>query len=267
MRLDVWLAERTTQLLNAGVQTARLDCLVLLADELDKDKGWLLSHSEHKLQGSILEKLNTKIAQRAMHTPLAYIRGHAEFYGRAFIVNTHTLVPRPETESIIELVKSLSPTAGSHILDIGTGSGCVAITAALELPDAIVSACDIDEQCLKTARQNAQKLHAKVTFFKSDLLSTSSEQDILLANLPYVPANFAINTAATYEPPLALFGGIDGLDLYRKLFDQINRHSWRPKYLITESLSEQHDTLAQLAAATGLNLKITDGLVQLFVSK
>lgn len=264
MHLEDWLTQKTTQLKDTGIDTARLDCLVLLSDALSQDKSWLLSHPEHDLQGSVLENLNTKIVQRANHTPLAYIRGHTEFYGRDFIVNAYTLVPRPETESMIELLKSLDLRSSTRILDIGTGSGCIAITAALELPGAQVSACDIDEQCLKTAQQNAQKLHATVTFLKSDLLAQSPPQDILLANLPYVPDSFAINAAATHEPSLALFGGPDGLGVYRRLLDQLTYSNWQPYYILTESLPEQHGALTRLTSAIGFRLHSSDGLVQLF---
>jgi len=264
MTVSDWLRQAQANLEAAKVDTARLDCLVLLADELDKDKGWLLSHPEYELQGSILKILNTKVTQRATHTPLAYIRGHAEFYGRDFMVNPHTLVPRPETESIIELVKSLEPAAGTRILDIGTGSGCIAITTALEIPNAEVSACDIDKNCLETAQQNAQNLGATVTFFASDLLSQATPQDILLANLPYVPDNFQINTAATHEPRHALFGGPDGLDLYRTLFAQLTEAGWPPQYVLAESLPFQHKALDKIAQLADFTLHTTDGFIQLF---
>ncbi len=265
MTIRDWLLEASARLTDAKIDTARLDCLVLLEDETGKDRGWLLAYPEYKLQGSTLKRLNTKIDQRAKHTPLAYLRGHAEFYGRNFIVNTHTLVPRPETESMIELLKSLSPATGTRILDIGTGTGCIAITAALEFPDTHISACDIDAACLGIARENAQKLGASVALINSNLLASVPPQDILLANLPYVPDNFAINSAAAFEPRLALFGGPDGLDLYRKLFTQIGHANWRPQYVLAESLPTQHHKLAATAAEAGFSLQATDDFIQLFV--
>jgi release factor glutamine methyltransferase len=279
MNVSTWLLANTTQLADAGITTARLDCLVLLEDATGRDRAWLLSHPEHKLQGSVLENLDTNIAQRAQHVPLAYLRGHAEFYGREFAVNEHTLVPRPETETIIErligLVVSGKLPAEPGILDIGTGSGCIAITAALELRaagfDAHVSACDIDKNCLRTAKQNAQKLGATVHFFASDLLdgavAAGQAYDILLANLPYVPDNFQINTAATHEPRRALFGGPDGLDLYRTMFQQIHGlASVALPFVLTESLPIQHENLATIAKAAGYHLQVTDDFIQLFVA-
>jgi len=264
MNISSWIQEAQTQLADAGIGTARLDCLVLLEDEFGKDRAWLLSHSDEELQGSILENLNTKIVQRAQHIPLAYLRGHAEFYGREFMVNEHTLVPRPETEAIIELLKVLNLPSEAAILDIGTGSGCIAITAALELPNMHVSACDIDKKCLEIAAANAAKLGANVMFFESNLLQHAKPQDVLLANLPYVPDNFQINTAATHEPRHALFGGPDGLNLYRTMFEQIAANDWQPQYILAESLPPQHEPLASIAQTHGYQLQQTDDFIQLF---
>ena len=266
MNVYGWLLEGQKELQSAGITTARLDCLVLLSDELERDKSWLLSHPEHDLQGSEIENLNTKIVQRAKHIPLAYLRGHAEFYGREFAVNAHTLVPRPETETIIELVKTLHLPGETRILDVGTGSGCIAITAALELPESRVSACDIDAGCLQTAAANAQKLSATVEFVQSNLLERVKSCDVILANLPYVPDNFQINTAATHEPRHALFGGADGLDLYRQMFDQIKQNTWKPQYILTESLPPQHEVLTDIAKTGAYHLQRTDDFIQLYAA-
>ncbi|HSX15537.1 MAG TPA: peptide chain release factor N(5)-glutamine methyltransferase [Candidatus Saccharimonadales bacterium] len=277
MKISDWLQSTTKQLLKAGISTARLDCLVLLADELERDKSWLLSHADDELQGSILEKLNTKIVQRAQHVPLAYIRGHAEFYGRKFAVNPHTLVPRPETETMVECLKALFPrhqardgTGTITIIDIGTGSGAIAITAKLELPQAAVVATDIDKQCLETARANAAELGADVSFLRGNLLEPLLDMKVglggstILCNLPYVPDNFQINTAASHEPRHALFGGTDGLDLYRELFAQLNSLTAKPLFILAESLPPQHELLTKIALAAGYELQQTDDFVQLF---
>lgn len=266
-----WLASAQRQLKQASVTTARLDCLVLLEDEIGKDRSWLLSHPEYELQRQQDEKLNTQIARRATHVPLAYIRGKAEFYGREFAVNAHTLVPRPETETMIELLKQLTINDKRlTINDIGTGSGAIAITAKLEIPDATVIATDIDENCLQTARVNAERLGADVTFLQGNLLEpvykrkTKNEKLVLLCNLPYVPDNFQINTAATHEPSHAIFGGVDGLDLYRNMFAQITDSTWKPSYIFTESLPSQHAVLAAFADANGYKLSGKDDFIQQF---
>lgn len=336
MEVSSWLKQAEDRLNRAGISTARLDCLVLLEDETGKDRGWLLAHPEHELQGSEIKTLSTKIAQRAQHVPLAYIRGKAEFYGHEFIVNAHTLVPRPETETIIELLqyvrnqeaslltwddggrrraarrqrqkqatppqselvqkpdgtyavewrrpvsKKPAPTPPARtsplsyhdedlwLVDVGTGSGAIAITAKLELPEAEVTAIDIDRNCLETAQRNAANLHADgVTFLKGNLLEPikdiqSDKTLVLLCNLPYVPDNFQINTAATHEPRHALFGGPDGLDLYRDLFMQANSLATKPIYILCESLPPQHEVLAEIAEANSYYLHKTEDFIQLF---
>jgi HemK-like putative methylase len=155
-----------------------------------------------------------------------------------------------------------------YIADIGTGSGAIAITAKLEIPEATVIAIDIDEKCLETAGRNAENLGADITRLHGDLLEPlelpADKIVVLLANLPYVPDNFQINTAATHEPRHALFGGPDGLDLYRRMFTQITERSLQPHYVLTESLPPQHEHLAGIAKAAGFHLQETDDFIQLF---
>ncbi len=265
-----WLNNSQSQLKDMGVETARLDCLVLLEDETGKDRSWILAHPEFELQIEQIGILNTKVAQRAKHIPLAYIRGKTEFYGRELVVNEHVLEPRPESEAIIELLKSLTLAEEVTIADIGTGSGALAITAKLELPTSTVIAIDIDVDCLKVARQNSNRLNAPLEFFEGNLLtpiqSAKLEQNdlTLLCNLPYVPDEFHINRAATHEPKLALFGGPDGLDLYRTMFEQTKTMAIKPQYILSESLPTQHKALADIAKAAGYSLEKTDDFIQLF---
>ncbi len=270
MTIQDWLAQAEATLAGAGIPTARLDSLVLIADELGVDKSRILAYPEQILQRSELENLSTKITQRANHVPLAYLRGRAEFYGREFAVNEHVLVPRPESESIVELAKALVLSdKKATIIDIGTGSGCLAITAKLELPQANVIATDVDKNCLDTAWANAKKHGAEIHFVQGSLLEPieqsliATDQLLILANLPYVPESFPVNDAAKHEPALALFSGIDGFDHYRQLFAQAGTLPQSPT-IITEALVDQHEKLAQLAASHGYNLVKTDGLAQMF---
>jgi len=257
-----WLPAASRTLRDADIATTRLDCLVLLEDVTGKDRAWLLSHPEYELQRSEIKVLSTKIAQRALHIPLAYIRGKAEFYGREFIVNEHTLVPRPETETMIDVIKSLTLPELPKMLDVGTGSGCIAITCARELPRAQMSACDIDPECIRVTKLNAESLQTVIHCFLSDLLENANEQyDVVLANLPYVPESHTINKAAMQEPKHAIFGGSDGLRLYRKLFKQLNK---RPvEYVLTESLPPQHKELSHIAMQNGYKLLRTSDFIQL----
>lgn len=191
------------------------------------------------------------------------------------MVNSDTLVPRPETETMIELLEQLVKSQKSKvvknftIIDVGTGSGCLAVTAKLVFPKAEVIATDISSACLEMAEQNAIKLGAEVTFYQGDLLKPLADTGhllnyIILANLPYVPHNYAINQAATHEPKQAIFGGPDGLDLYRRIFDQIARLSHTPSYVFTESLPFQHQNMRHLAKLHNYKLYKSCDFIQLF---
>lgn len=265
-----WLDESTTQLTQAGIDTSRLDSLVLLSDEIRRDKSWVLAHPEYILQGSQINILNTNIAQRAQHTPLAYIRGKVEFYGREFVVNDHVLVPRPESESIIELLKAIQNTEKeTTVVDIGTGSGILAITAKLELPAFDIIATDMSKNCLSIAKTNADKLGANIAFIAGDLLeplihSSTKTPSILLCNLPYVPNDRPINRAASHEPAEAIFSGQDGLDHYRALCAQLTQLETKPTYIITESMETEHGSLTELMDTAGYRQRDSDGLAQCF---
>lgn len=265
MNVQSFLKQTTQQLSAADVSSARLDSLILLEDALGKDRSWILAHPEFELLDIILDELNKKVIQRKRHTPLAYIRGHSEFYGRTFYINEHVLEPRPETETMLSLLLDLPLGADPTIVDVGTGSGALAISAKLELPAATVAGIDIDPACLEVARRNATALQADISWCEGDILATSSalppKIDVILANLPYVPDSLPINTAAKHEPRLAIFGGPDGLDLYRQMFDQLR--TIKASYVLTEALYDQHADLATIAKAAGYELTKQQDLIQL----
>jgi release factor glutamine methyltransferase len=272
MRTDKLLSEMVAKLEAANVPSARLDCLVLLEDITGKDRSWLLAHPEYKLTSSQVRKLESWVKRRAGHEPLAYIRGITEFYGREFFVSPHTLEPRPESETMIALLKHLALEPSSTIIDVGTGSGCLAITAKQELPDVDVIATDISAPALKIAKKNAKKHDADIDFYRGNLLlpipaaNNKKRNAIIVANLPYVPLDHTINQAAMHEPKIAIFGGQDGLDLYRELFLQIATISQfvRVGHVLTESLPPQHTSLAKIARDAGFELYKTDDFIQVF---
>ena len=252
----------------AGISSARLDTLILLEDMMHKDRAWILANSEHEMSDALARRLERKLERRARHVPLAYIRGFTEFYGRRFRVNRHVLEPRPESETMIELLKSLRLPAKPAIADIGTGNGAIGITTALEFPNSIVDLYDISAGCVAVAKHNVHlhELHLHVR--KMNLLSRPLRPyDVILANMPYVPEHWQINEAALHEPKIAIFGGKDGLDVYRKLFAQLHRFTWQPKYVLTEALPPQHDNLANIANQKGFKLLKSDDFIQVFVSK
>lgn len=254
------------QLKEAGVDSPRRDCMVLLEDLLKKDRSWVTAHGEHKLNVSQVKILNAQIKRRTNREPLAYIRGKAWFYGRFFEVNPSVLIPRPESENFIELLKEIKPT---KIIDIGTGSGCLAITASLELPSAIVIGSDVSIKALKVAQKNARMYKVNIKFVQGSFLDPFlSSGDLagttILANLPYVPNGLITSPEVTTEPAQALFSGNDGLEHYRKFWHQIRQLSQKPLYILTESLENQHKSLNQLAADSGYKLQKTDVLIQQF---
>lgn len=271
MNLEQFLKQSIGKLELAGIGTARLDMLVLLEDELKRDRSWLLAHLETPLQGPALQRLKILCSRRMKHEPLAYIRGKTEFYGRTFSINKHVLEPRPESEAMIEELKWLRRLPMRPLIaDIGTGSGALAITAKLEIPSAHVLATDIDQKCLKVAERNAKKHKAQLTLHHGDLLhplsTTCHQLSAILANLPYVPSRYRINQAAAQEPAHAIFGGGDGLELYRRFFGQLTAMYNKPRYILTESMPNQHPSLAGIAEAAGFKHLRTNDFIQVFES-
>ncbi len=165
--------------------------------------------------------------------PVAYIIGSWWFYGREFLVTQDVLVPRPETERLIEdaitYVRSRAAGVPPRVLDVGTGSGAIACTMAVEIADALVNATEISAKALAVARQNAQRLGVsnRCTFFEGDLTQPVSREryDCVIANLPYVPTAQLppAPDPVSFEPAIAVDGGVDGLDVYRRLLPQLPR--------------------------------------------
>jgi release factor glutamine methyltransferase len=266
--IGAWLDLAISSLMKVDIPTARLDCLVLLAHVLGKDKAWLLAHTDHQLTTQQVQILDGWLQRRAQHEPIAYITGKASFYGREFIVSADTLQPRAESESMIELLKQyVQPN--TTILDVGTGSGCLAITAAAELPTLTVYACDVSPAALAVARQNIAALRVSVQTHLGNILRDIPPEYlramVILANLPYVPRDYPINRAARHEPASALFADNEGLALYEQLFAQAQELQTPPNCIITESLIEQHDKLTAIAKQSGYLLDATDGLAQAFI--
>jgi release factor glutamine methyltransferase len=265
------LAQATTVLEAATIETARLDSLIILEDAIGIDRAHLLAHLDLVPKPSQLAQFDAYLKQREQHKPLAYIQGRAMFYGRSFIVNEATLIPRPESEAIVELAKGClyntqKPEIPS-IADVGAGSGCLGLTTALELGSTIVDLYDISSGALTVARKNARNLGVETArFFKADLLEHADHRkyDIMLANLPYVPNDYPINLDAGFEPPLALFAGSDGMQLYRDFWQQLASFRERPRHVVVESFPKQHKLMTRLAANTGYILVKSDGFAQLF---
>lgn len=262
MTIVNWLQETMIRLRDAGVDSPRRDALVLLEDELGKDRAWVLAHPNHSLQGLTLQRLGTKINRRVKREPLAYIRGKAWFYGRFFEVNPNVLIPRPESENFIELIKELCP---KNVLELGTGSGALAITTALELPDSEILATDNDPKALTIAKKNTRAHQVKVDFVLGDMLKPIKfiqPKTTLIANLPYVPDGLVTSPEIKHEPARALFSGEDGLNHYKKMWLQIKQRDDKPADVLIESLQSQHASLETMAKASSYRLTKTNLLIQ-----
>ena len=218
-------------LTEASATIARRDAETMLAHLLERDRAWLLAHPEEELTAAQLRALVAMTERRAEREPLQYITGVQVFFGLSLRITPATLIPRPETEHLVEAVLAwaaaqLSESPKLKVLDVGTGSGAIAIALAKSLPDAEIVACDVSTAALAVARGNAERLGARVRFVESDLLAAFAEYplfDVIAANPPYVPdLDGALLQAEVrdHEPHIALFGGADGLDLYRRLIPQ-----------------------------------------------
>lgn len=261
----------------AGFPSAWLDAELLLAHVLKKERSFLLSRPEllltprqHKLFSELAKK-------RLKHYPVAYLLGRKEFYGLDFIVTPDVLVPRPESELIVDLAKNLGGS-DTLLIDVGTGSGCLPVTLAPYFSK--VLALDISPKALAVARQNAKRHRRKnIRFIQSDLLSNapnigSCARIVITANLPYLTAAETKNEKSiSREPKLALYGGKDGLALYRRLAKQLailkREHPHLSIALLCEINPKQKSALALIwkqhgtAFHTDLANKVRIGVIRL----
>ena len=199
-----------------------------------------------------------------------------DFYGREFVITPDVLIPRPETEMLVDMVLSLvgkpylpgvKPSAAVlpqdlTILDVGTGSGCIAVTLKLELPEARVIASDVSEEALAVARENAGRLNADVEFVQADLMDgINTQPDIVVANLPYVDENWdwLDKEALAKEPRLALYAEDGGLALIKRLIDQVAERNIR--HLILEADPCQHEQIAEYAKENNLTVSEVRGFI------
>lgn len=263
--IDVWLSTAIRQLLDAGIPSARLDAELILSHTLRKGRTWLHAHGDDALDLRHRDIANARLDLRLDRVPIAYIVGHKDFYGRRFDVTTSTLIPRPESEAMIELLGKLPIHEGMRIVDVGTGSGCLGITAKLEHPETDVTLLDIDSHALTVAKKNAEHLHAEVTCLKSNLLTDYPYiSDIILANLPYVDPDWERSPETAHEPSTALFADENGLSLIKELIDQTAGKLTSRGYLLLESDRRQHHLINTYTEQHNLSLIDTRGLITVY---
>ncbi len=208
-----------------------LDAQILLAHVIGHPRAWLLAHLDAPLSAPMLDSVNQAFSRLEAGEPLPYILGHWEFFGMEFDITPDVLIPRPETELMVEkAIKWLAASPERRtVADVGTGSGIIATSIAMHVPSVRILATDISYAALKIAKHNAEKFHVhhRIDFLECDLLPqhtdplpTESHFDLICANLPYIPTA-TMKSLPIYgrEPTLALDGGADGLDIYRRLLD------------------------------------------------
>ncbi len=209
-------------------ERARRDAESLLLGTLAQNKAWLMAHADACISHDEADAYSERIERRYRGEPIQYIDGYAEFYGRRFLVTPEVLIPRPETEHLVEKAIELATSfAHPRIADIGTGSGAIAVALAHELPASIVTAVDLSPAALAIAKQNATRngVADRIRFFEGDLLApvVGEPFEIVVSNPPYVPeadrASLAVEVR-DYEPAQALFAGPDGLAIYRRLIPE-----------------------------------------------
>ncbi len=203
---------------------------MLVFHVLGCDRAHLFAHPERELGEAAQEQYEGLIARRAAGEPLQYLTGHQEFWKADFVVSPAVLIPRPETEHLIEtvlaLVEQFALRGPIKLIDVGTGSGAIAVTLARELPNAEVHAVDISASALAVARENAERLSARVRFALSDVLADvarDASYDFVVSNPPYVGMNEADKVQEVvkhFEPHIAVFAGEEGMDVIRRLIPQ-----------------------------------------------
>lgn len=251
MTIQYWLNNATTKLKTADVTSARLDAELLLAHLTGKSREYLLAHSEDTLDETVYARASAWLERRLKREPLAYIFGEKEFYGRNFVVTPRTLIPRPETEAIIELFERHS--LGGCVIDVGTGSGCIGLTLKAENPNIVLSLSDIDQSALDVARENAARLQLEVaSFTQTPLLDAWQDKsevfDVIVANLPYVDHSWDVSPETSFEPDLALYADEKGLALIFQLIDQSHAILAPRGYLLLEADSRQLASIIEYAS-------------------
>lgn len=241
-----------------GLEEARLEAEVLLARALERDRVYLYTHYDEPVNREERERMRGFVQRRVSGEPAAYICGQHEFMSLSFTVNPDVLIPRPDTEILVETVCSLArELSAPSICEVGTGSGAIAVSLAHYLPRARIVATDISSAALEIARVNAQQNGAEVLFLAGDLLTPAADQgpfDFIVANLPYIPESQWEDlplSVSRHEPRLALLAPGDGLDVYRRLLPQAVEMLLPNGYLCFEIGWDQGKVARQMVRENG----------------
>lgn len=244
-------------------ETPRLDAELIISNSLNCDRIHLYTHFDKPLSQLERQTVRESLQRRAQHEPIAYILGWKEFYGRRFFVDHSTLIPRPDTELLVErsvsFLKNVALT-GPSVLDIGAGSGCVGITIALEVPQASIDLLEVDANAVKVMKKNIESLEVSKTceVLCQDIFSyqfTSKKYDLIVSNPPYIPTvekHLMSLEVLKYEPKRALFAETDGLEFYHYYADRLATCLNENGRLILEVGCNQGDAVAQIFSESRL---------------
>lgn len=236
----------------AGVD--RLDAQLMLCELLEQSRTWLLAHDRDLIAPDTLARFQSWVTRRAQGEPLAYLLGDKEFFGLSLQVNPHVLIPRPDTEILVEwALEHLAAQPEQNVLDLGTGSGAIALALQHRCPQAHVTAVDASAGALQTAQHNAQKLNLPVRFLLGSWLQPVQGEsfDLIVSNPPYIAEHDPHLQALTHEPITALTAGPDGLDDIRHIVLAARDHLRPGGWLLLEHGYDQAEAVAALLAQAG----------------
>lgn len=253
MTAGEWAAAAEKRLTDGGIWGARLDSQLILAHVLQKPKEWLLAHPEHELSSQSAKLLSSLLTRRLQHEPVVHLTGRKEFYGLEFEITPDVLTPRAESEDMITWAIKLLPKGG-RVIDMGTGSGALAIALGIHRPDLELIGTDISAPALAVAHRNAKRHKVNIKLVQSDIWSACTGRfDGILTNLPYLTDGAELTEEVKKEPGVALFGGPDGLDLYRRMLAGVPDYLNPGGFLFTECDPWQQADLAAEAAQYDLH--------------
>ncbi len=263
MKVSLLLTSAMSKFSDAGIETPRLDAEVLLAHVLNTTRAGLLASLQDEVSSSKQALFSSLVSRRQLREPIAYIVGKKEFWSLDINVEKGVLIPRPETEHVVEQALILAKSRGKapSILDLCTGSGCVAVALAEELPLARITASDVSDDAVKVAKKNLARFGNRVRVLTGDLFSPIGSEafDIITANPPYIPdgdENALAPEIKEYEPGLALFSGKDGLDFIRRMVKTAASHLNSGGALIFEfGFGEENDVRA-IGKTAGFSVEI-----------
>lgn len=259
-KISAWLAF-ARETLNPTSDQPGVEAQVLVAHHLQQTRAWVAAHPDYELTAAQQAVLDDLLRHLSGGTPLPYLVGKQEFYGLAFTVTPDVLIPRPETELLVETaLKIVHRLQFPRIVDVGAGSGCIAVTLAKHLPQAKLTAIDRSRAALEVARQNARThgVEHRVHFLQGDLLSAfNGPFDAICANLPYIPSSTLAQLAVNqHEPSLALDGGPDGLTFIRRLLSDAPRVLNQHAFVLLEMEYRQGPACLQLAGEAFPNANV-----------